>query len=89
MDVLREEDKEKSGVIPTEEFKKVLQGMGVPLQEEGFEKLFKVYDKKGEGKINYEDFYTEQKFIHAVSCSLYKYNVIIIHIKLMTVCNIM
>ncbi len=67
MDVLRGQDEERSGVIPSDKFTEVLQGIGVPLQSEEFDKLLKVYDKKGEGKLNYEDFLTEQKFIHAVS----------------------
>ena len=69
IDVLKEHDTNKSGVISTEEFTTSLQGIGVPLQSEEFDKLLKIYDKKGEGKLNYEDFLTEQKFIHAVSLS--------------------
>ncbi len=69
MDVLKQEDKDKTGVLLTDKFTQALQGIGVPLQSEEFEKLLQVYDKKGEGKLNYEDFFTEQKFIHAVSLS--------------------
>ena len=85
MDVLKEQDEERSGVIPSDKFTEVLQGIGVPLQSEEFDKLLKVYDKKGEGKLNYEDFLTEQKFIHAVSlfcmhngtCRLHRMNTVI------------
>ncbi len=76
MDVLKEQDEERSGVIPSDKFTEVLQGIGVPLQSEEFDKLLKVYDKKGEGKLNYEDFLTEQKFIHAVSLfCMHKYTI--------------
>ena len=66
-DVLKEQDPDKSGVIPTQQFTTSLEGIGIPLQSEEFEKLIRVYDKKGEGKLNYDDFLTEQKYIHAVS----------------------
>ena len=66
-DVLKEQDPDKSGVIPTQQFTSSLEGIGIPLQSEEFEKLIRVYDKKGEGKLNYDDFLTEQKYIHAVS----------------------
>ena len=44
--------------------------MELPLQSDDIIKLLSIYDKKGEGKINYDDFISEQKYIHAVSHSL-------------------
>jgi len=67
LDVLKEQDVDKKSVLSTEQFTGALQGIGVPLGPEEFQKLIKVYDKKGEGKLNYDDLLTEQKFIHAVS----------------------
>ena len=53
-------------MISTEGFTSVLHTMGAPLQSEHLESLFSIYDKKGEGVMNYDDFISEQKFIHAV-----------------------
>lgn len=44
--------------------------MGAPLESEHLTSLFAIYDKKGEGVMNYDDFISEQKFIHAVSTGI-------------------
>lgn len=60
-------DPDKTGTIETEDFFSSLSGMGMPLTEEGRTKLLAVYDKKGEGKMNYNDLLADHKYIHAVS----------------------
>ena len=67
LDLLKEQSTEKSDAIATEQFFSVLEGIGAPLESDNKVKLLAIYDKKGEGKINYGDFLTEQKFVHAVS----------------------
>lgn len=66
-DLLREQDPTLSGSITTDVFTTTLESIGVPLSSEEMAKLLAVYDKKGEGKLNYDDLLTEQKYIHAVS----------------------
>ena len=44
--------------------------MGVPLQSDDLTSLLAIYDKKGEGVMNYDDYISEQKYIHAVSLIL-------------------
>ena len=66
VDVLKEQDEAKSEVITTEQFFSTLEGIAAPLDSDIKVKLLAIYDKKGEGKINYTDFLTEQKFVHAV-----------------------
>lgn len=70
-DLLREQDPTLSGTITTEAFTTTLQTIGVPLSSEDMPKLLHIYDKKGEGKLNYDDLLTEQKYIHAVSIWMY------------------
>lgn len=66
-DLLRSYDPDNTGVMDTEDFFSSLSGMGVPMTEEGKTKLLAVYDKKGEGKLNYQDILADHKYIHAVS----------------------
>lgn len=67
VELLKEKDNEKASVLPKEVFFSVLEEIGAPLESETRAKLQTIYDKKGEGKINYDDLITEQKFVHAVS----------------------
>ena len=60
--------------MTTEAFTSVLHTMGVPLQSDDIMSLITIYDKKGEGVMNYDDYISEQKYIHAVS--FYVYNVL-------------
>ena len=53
--------------MTTDAFTSVLHSMGVPLQSDDIVSLLNIYDKKGGGVINYDDFISEQKYIHAVS----------------------
>ena len=71
VDLLKEQDEAKSEVITTEQFFSTLEGIAAPLDSDIKVKLLAIYDKKGEGKINYADFLTEQKFVHAVSLVFY------------------
>lgn len=41
--------------------------MGMSLQSDERSKLIKIYDKKGEGFVNWDDLVSEHKYIHAVS----------------------
>ena len=66
LDLLKEQNTEKSEVITTEQFFSTLEGIAAPVDSDKKVKLLAIYDKKGEGKINYTDFITEQKFVHAV-----------------------
>lgn len=66
LDLLKEQNTEKSEVITTEQFFSTLEGIAAPVDSDNKVKLLAIYDKKGEGKINYNDFITEQKFVHAV-----------------------
>jgi ankyrin repeat protein len=65
LELCREQQSGEGGVITTEAFTSVLHTMGAPLQSEGLTSLLAIYDKKGEGVMNYDDFISEQKFIHA------------------------
>ena len=76
-DLLREQDPGVSGSISTEMFISILESIGVPLSSEEMTKLLTIYDKKGEGKLNYDDLLTEQKYIHAVSNVLLCYSIVI------------
>lgn len=67
LDLLREQDPDNKGTLPTDTFTSTLQSIAVPLESDEFSKLLALYDKKGEGVMNYDDFLTEQKYIHAVS----------------------
>ena len=67
LELCREQQSGEGGVITTEAFTSVLHTMGAPLESEGLTSLLAIYDKKGEGVMNYDDFISEQKFIHAVS----------------------
>ena len=67
LDLLKEQNPDKSDVIANELFFSVLEGIGAPLESDAKAKLLTIYDKKGEGKINYDDLFSEQKFVHAVS----------------------
>ena len=67
LDSYREEDMERKGIMASDTFTSVLKTLGSPLEEADFQKLLSTYDKKGEGKINYEDFISEQKYVNAVS----------------------
>jgi Ca2+-binding EF-hand superfamily protein len=66
VDLFKEEDAAKSEVITPEQFFSTLEGIAAPLDSDIKVKLLATYDKKGEGKVNYTDFITEQKFVHAV-----------------------
>ena len=66
VDLFKEQDTAKSEVITTEQFFSVVEGIAAPLDSDNKVKLLAIYDKKGEGKINYTDFVTDQKFVHAV-----------------------
>ena len=57
----------KEGVMATDAFTSVLETLGASLQSDGVTKLLTIYDKKAEGVMNYDDFISEQKYIHAVS----------------------
>ena len=67
VELLKEQNQEQPDVITTDQFFSVLEGIGAPLDSDSKVKLLAIYDKKGDGKINYDDFITEQKFVHAVS----------------------
>ncbi len=67
IDLLRESDVQTSLTVSTEAFTTALQSLEVPLEEENWTQLFAIYDKKNDGVINYDDFLSEQKYIHAVS----------------------
>ena len=67
IELLKEQCPDKTDVITTDQFFSVLEGISVPLDSDSKVKLLAIYDKKGEGKLNYDDFITEQKFVHAVS----------------------
>lgn len=41
--------------------------MDVPLSEEQWENFLRIYDKKGEGSINWDDILSDHKYVHAVS----------------------
>ena len=71
LELCREQKTGEGGVITTEAFTSVLHAMGAPLQSEHLTSLFAIYDKKGEGVMNCDDFISEQKFIHAVSNAQY------------------
>ena len=66
-DLLRGFDSENKGSLETEDFFTSMASMAMPLTEEGKAKLLTVYDKKGEGKISYNDLLSDHKYIHAVS----------------------
>ena len=66
LELLKEKSTEKSDVVTTELFFSVLEEIGAPLDSDCKSRLLAIYDKKGEGKINYDDFITDQKFVHAV-----------------------
>ena len=53
--------------MPTDELFGALDSMGMGLQSDDQSKLLKLYDKKGEGFINWDDLITDHKYIHAVS----------------------
>ena len=67
IDLLREQEAADSQVITTDAFVGILERMRAPVQSEDLMELFSIYDKKKEGLINYDDFISEQKYIHAVS----------------------
>lgn len=67
MDLLRAQDPNGTGTIPTDTFTSILQSIKAPLEHDELSKLLTIYDKKGEGVMNYDDFISEQKYIHAVS----------------------
>ena len=67
IDLLREQDPDSKGTISTDALTSTLQSIAVPLESDEFSKLLALYDKKGEGVMNYNDFLSEQKYIHAVS----------------------
>ena len=67
IDLLREQDPDSKGTISTDALTSTLQSIAVPLESDEFSKLLALYDKKGEGVMNYDDFLSEQKYIHAVS----------------------
>ena len=67
MDLLRAQDPKGTGMIPTDAFTSTLQSIKAPLEHDELSKLLAIYDKKGEGVMNYDDFISEQKYIHAVS----------------------
>ena len=67
IDIFREQEAAEREVITTDAFMGILERMRVPLQSEDLMELFSIYDKKNEGLINYDDFISEQKYIHAVS----------------------
>lgn len=71
----------RNGVLPVETFKTLLaEGMDAPITEDDWPKLLKIYDKKNEGVLNWEDLITDHKYIHAVSiytCSSRVYSCII------------
>lgn len=66
-DLLKSYDSEGTGSLETEDFFSCLSGMGKLLEEECKAKLLAIYDKKGEGKMNYGDLLADHKYIHAVS----------------------
>ncbi|XP_019849609.1 PREDICTED: ankyrin repeat and EF-hand domain-containing protein 1-like isoform X1 [Amphimedon queenslandica] len=56
----------KNGVLPVETFKTlIVEGMEAPIGEEDWPKLLKIYDKKNEGVLNWEDLLLNHKYIHA------------------------
>ena len=67
MDLLRAQDPNGTGMIPTDTFTSTLQSIKAPLEHDELSKLLAIYDKKGEGVMNYDDLISEQKYIHAVS----------------------
>lgn len=69
LDVLRSQEENKGTVIPTEVFASALESMDAPLTGEDMSTLAHIYDKKGEGKFDWDDLISEHKYIHAV-CGL-------------------
>lgn len=69
----------KNGTISVEVFQTILKDMSVPLSGDQWTKLLKVYDKKNEGSLNWEDLLTDHKYVHAVRrcccCDVLKINV--------------
>ena len=68
--MLKEGSVNDDGVIQSDVFKELMTQMGAPLSEEEEEKLLKIYDKKGEGSINWDDLLTDHKYVHAVSANI-------------------
>lgn len=67
LELCREQQSGDGLTITTDAFTSVLQSMGAPLESEHLTSLLNIYDKKGEGVVNYDDYISEQKYIHAVS----------------------
>ena len=65
-ELLKSHDDKSNGSLGTDDFVSCLYGIGAPLDETSKTKLLAVYDKKGEGKINYIDLLSDHKYIHAV-----------------------
>ena len=65
--LLKSHEDNKDSVMPTESFTRALTAIGVPLNAEDWARLLKVYDKKGEGSINWDDLLTDHKYVNTVS----------------------
>ena len=71
LDLCHEQRSGDGGAIATDAFTSILHTMRVPLQSDNLTSLLAIYDKKGEGVMNYDDYISEQKYIHAVSHGQY------------------
>ena len=61
-----EEPEPNPGVLPREKFVHCLQTLNPPFGEDELVKLAGLHDKTKSGKVNYEEFLTEQKYINQV-----------------------
>ena len=67
LDVLQAQEENRGTVMPTEAFALALESMGAPLTGQDMTKLMRIYDKKGEGRLDWDDLISEHKYINAVS----------------------
>ena len=66
MEVLRAQEENQGTVIPTETFASALESIGAPLTGHDMTKLMRIYDKKGEGRFDWDDLISEHKYVNAV-----------------------
>lgn len=66
-EMLRGHDTERTGSLPVVTFMACLSELHIPLSQDSKTKLLAIYDKKGEGVINYDELLSVHKYIHTVS----------------------
>jgi hypothetical protein len=64
-ELLKASESNVDGVMSVEEFQTILKDMNVPLGDDEWTKILKIYDKKNEGKLNWDDLLTDHKYVHA------------------------